>query len=174
MIVIHNGRIVVPIALSAEQDYFTKYERFLLVQNRIGKFHYLVDRIMLVCPDLTAILNHFREIGNERVVKYLKGRIVGILLIRYMLYLENPQHQGHRMDLVLNANWIVIVGMLRGWAGMAIKCYGLPNKFYSFKIKAPALNRLSLHFVDEFYEVAKKMVVHHAKLKAKATPSQSQ
>ena len=49
---------------------------------------------------------------------------------------------------------------------MAIKCYNLPNRYYSFKIEKKALNRLSESLYIEMLPTAQKMVIHHDRLKS--------
>ena len=106
---VKNGGLVVPVLLSEEKQYFSKYTRHLLVNNKRADVDHYVDRIVLVCPDFAFLLEHFRGLGMDRVVTYIRGRVRNIILLRYMLYLENPQHFSHRPDLIFSAHWIVCI-----------------------------------------------------------------
>ncbi len=100
-----NGGLVIPIPFSEERRTYPKYERYLLVQHRSRQFYYLVDRLSMICPDLDELLRHFKEIGNERLVKYVKGRVIGLLLVRYLYFLLYSQRYSHRGALIFYANY---------------------------------------------------------------------
>ncbi len=160
-----NGGLVYPITFSMESDYVEKYHRYLLVQHRSRQFYYLMDRLLLICPDLQALFDHFRAIGNERMIKYVKGRITRAMLIRYMIFLMYPQQFAHRGDLLFYANWVVLQGFLQRFTRVSIECYGLPNKFYGFKLDKHKLFKTSGQWYDAMEPVARlKMIPHFHRL----------
>ena len=95
----HNGNLVSGMPWKSEREFVgDQYTRIRLLQHTSKHYHYTIDRLAAVCPDLADLLNHFKSIGNNRVVEYIKGRIVGMVLIRYLaffLHLNNT-----RIDLI--------------------------------------------------------------------------
>ena len=161
-----NGNLVTPI-LGAEEREFVgdQYTRIRLLQHTSKHYHYTIDRLLMVCPDLASLLSHFKEIGNERLVKYVKGRIVGMVLIRFTMYFFAPQQYAHRFDLMFFAQWTAIRNWLQRMVKTAILAYGFPNKYYNFEIKKANLLKMSHYFARELGDVAeKKMLPHYKRL----------
>ena len=160
-----NGGEVLGITFSMERDIASSYHRYLLVQHRSRRFYYLMDRLRMVCPDLDVLLSHFEDIGNDRLVKYVKGRITRAMLIRYMEFFLHPQQYGHKGDLIFFSNWIIMVGFLQRLTAVAIHNYNLPDRLYTFTIPTDKLHKHSKLWAKDMLPIVQdKMIPHYYKL----------
>ncbi len=164
---LHNGGTVFGITIEEERLELSRHHRFLLVKSRIAGFNYLTDRIVTSCVDLQELLMYLRSNVSTYWAKRLIGRLTGIILVRLKMYHENPKWYGYRGELMMSASWIICVQYLQRVTKVLQIRHGFPSKYRRFDIDTKRLHQLSGQWYDATYEVANKMVIHHAKLKAK-------
>jgi len=143
-------------------------KRHLLLQHRTKKYSHLSDKLVDACPELNEVLTHVRDNVSENWYKTIRGRIIGLLLIRCMVYQMSPKCYP-RGDLLLYSNWSIVKSYIQRTIKILILTpeYALPNKYYKLQIPQQKLYELSQLFYDEFYEDSVKMMHHYEKLQKK-------
>lgn len=160
-----NGGQVLGMTLKDEYAFISRRNRHLLLENRSKHYHYLIDRMVMVCPDLRELLSYVRDNISTKWYSTIRGSLVGLMLIRYTHYFLYPQQYSHRGDLILFANYFLLQQYLFRIAGVLVNEYNFPNKYYGFKIKKDKLYKLSELFYDELQSVVtEKLVPHYKKL----------
>jgi len=163
-----NGGLVISIPMSQEYELLPdRYKSSLLLKHRTKKFQYLADRMIMVNPQLKELLSYVRDKVSVRWYKTIRGRILGLVMVRYMVYHMNPQHYSHRLDLVLFANYSIIQNYLQRIVKVLIKNYGLEDKYYGLKIQKQKLYELSKLWANDMFDTSLKMVEHYHKLHPK-------
>ena len=157
---IHNGGEVFGMTTTEDRKSYPKEIRHKLLQHRSKHFHFLVDRLTIINSDLREVLRYVRDNVSERWYKSIKGRISGLMLIRYMEYLMYPQQYAYRGDLIFYANYSIVKSYLQRLAKVLILNYELPNRYYGFKVPTEDLYRQSILWTDEMLPTAEKMVKH--------------
>ncbi len=162
-----NGGLVLGLSVAEEVELVSRKNRHLLLQHRAKHFYYLFDRLVMSCSDIQMLTEYVKDKVSDHWYRNIRGRVVGMVLIRYMNYLLNPQWYAYRGDLIFYANWVIIQQYLQRVTKVLILDYGFENKHYAFKIKKDRLFRLSGMFYDDMHDTAKKMVEHYRKLERK-------
>ncbi len=153
------------ISLAEEYELIPRKISKLLTQHRTKPYLHLLDRMIMVNPDLKEMLEFVKSKVSENWYKTIRGSILGLFMRRYMLCLMNPQQHAHRMDLILFANYSIIKNYLQRTVKVLISEYGLKNRYYRFKIKTNELYKLSELWSEELFEVcSNKMIPHYKKL----------
>lgn len=160
-----NGREVTGFCFKSEKQLVDKRVRHLLLQHRSKHYHYLVDRLVSVCPDLLHLFDELERVGYRKTLVDIKGRLVGYMMIRYMEYFLNPQQYAFKGDLILHANYVMLVKYLTGKVGR-LKHEGIiPQYYYTFKILTPKLYQMSKLWANDMMPLVKdKMIPHYHKL----------
>ncbi len=158
-----NGGEVASVSSLDEYEFISRKNRHLLVQHRSKKFSYLADRMVMVNSDLRDLLSYVRDEVSENWYKTIKGRIIGMLLIRYVIFSLYPQQYGHRGELILYANYSIIKNYLQRIVKVLICNYDYPDKYYRFKIEKNDLYQLSQLFYDRMEPTVTKVMVPHYK-----------
>jgi len=153
------------LTLKDEYEFISRKNRHLLLKNRSKHYHYLIDKMVLVNPDLQELLNYVRTI-SEKWYSTIKGSLVGLMLVRYTHYFLYPQQYAHRGDLILFINYFLLQQYLFRIVGVLKHNYHMPkDKYFKFKIKKDKLYKLSELFLDEMSDVViSKLVPHYQKL----------
>ena len=162
-----NGGEVVGMSTAQERDFIPKGRlRHLLVQHRIGKFRYLVDRFATVNSDLSELLRYVEDKVSKNWAKTIRGRIVGVLLIRFTDFALHPQRYGDgRGDLIFFANYFWVQQYLQRIAKLLIEVYGFPDRYYGFKVKKNKLYDMSKLWARDMLPIVEsKMVPHYKRL----------
>lgn len=160
-----NGGQVISIPMAHEYELLPdRYKHSLLVKHRIKKFQYLVDRMIMVNPQLDELLSYVRDKVSVNWYKTIKGRIISLMMVRYMMFQMNSQWYANKMDLLLFANYSIIKNYLQRIIKVLIKNYGLEDKYYKLYIKPKNLHNLSKLWAKDMYDTSLKMVEHYHKL----------
>ena len=163
-----NGGDVMAISKAREYELLPDRKKAaVLVNGKAKHFQHLVDRMVLVNPDLRVILSYVNNEVSNNWYKTIRGRIITLMLTRCMVFQMNPVHYKYRMELLLYANYSIIKNYLQRIVKVLINSYGLPNKYYKLFIPQNELYKLSQLWADEMYETSLKMVIHYDKLHPK-------
>ena len=164
---IHNDKKILGLDWDSERKLTSKHNRHLLLQHRAKKYHYLVDRLMLHCCELQELFNIIRANSGSHAVKTLRGRIVGLMMIRYLDYFLYPQRYNYQGEMILYVNYIFIQQHLFGVVGKLKHLKHIDkNKYFKFRIKTEPLYKLSNYFYDELQSmVQNELVPHYERLK---------
>jgi len=160
-----NGGQVISIPMAHEYELLP--DRIIaakLVNGKAKNFQYLADRMLMVNPELKEVLSYVRDKVSVNWYKTIRGRIITLMLTRYMMFQMNPQWYAHKMDLVLFANYSIIKNYLQRIIKVLIKNYGLEDKYYKLYIKPKNLHNLSKLWARDMYDTSLKMVEHYHKL----------
>jgi len=135
----------------------------LLFQHHSKDYYYLVDRIVMVSPEWKVV---FDAIGgvSKRWLKSVKGRIVGIMLRRYMMYLDNPQWYGNYGDYFFASTYSIIKSYLQRVIKVLINNYGLHNKYYKLQIPKHKLIKLSELFYTGMIPLCERLLPRYRKM----------
>jgi len=147
---------------------YDRYFRVRLVQHHTKKFYHLFDAMVRYCPELQELTEWLHK-HHERLYKYIRGRIIGLMLIRYLAYLLQPQAYAHRGDLIFFANYKHLQQFLFRMVKMLRMNYNLEAPFdrcWSFKIQQKNLYKLSQMWAEDMLPlVEEKLVPKYKKLK---------
>jgi len=159
---IYNGGMVLGMTWSEEREFISKTNRHKLLQHRSKHYHYLVDRIAMVCSELEELIDVIKINSKEHAVKTLKGRLIGFLLIRYLAYFLNPQQYSYRGDLIFHASYFLIQQHLFAVVGKLKHLGHIPkDRYFKFRIKTDDLYKLSVLFYDVLEDVIQKKILPH-------------
>lgn len=163
-----NGGLVLGMTLKEEYAFVSRKNRHLLLKNRSKNYHYLIDRFVMVCPELNELLSYVRDTISKKWYSTIKGSLVGLMLVRYMHYYMYPQQYAHRGDLIFFANYFLLQQYLFRIVGVLKHNYNMPkDKYFRFRVKKDKLYKLSELFYDEMHGVVtEKLVPHYKKLHA--------
>ncbi len=160
-----NGREVIGMTWADEREFIDEKNRHLLLQHRTKYFYHLVDRLRMVNPDLDTLLCYVKDNVSVNMYKTIRGRIIGLMLIRYTNFLLHPQWYAHKGDLIFFANYFHIQQYLQRMVKVLICNYDYPDRYYGFKIKKHKLLKMSELFAQGMLPtVEKKMLPHYKKL----------
>ena len=165
-----NGGKVISIPMAYEYELLPiRSMRSNLLKHRAKKYYYLVDRLLMVNSELRMILSYVRDKVSVNWYKTIRGAIIGLVLVRYMMFHLNPQWYQFRMDLVFYANYSIIKNYLQRIIKVLIKNYGLEDKYYKLYITPKNLQMLSKLWAKDMYDDSIKMMEHYHKLKSKTS-----
>ena len=161
---IYNGGNVTGLDWSSERNFLTRHQRHLLLQHRSKKYHHLVDRLILHCNELQELFNIIRANSGSHAVKTLRGRIVGMMMIRYLDYFLYPQRYNYQGELIFYANYVFIQQHLFTVVGK-LKHLGHIDKsrYFKFRIKTESLYKLSNLFYEALQAIVQKEMLSHYK-----------
>ncbi|CAI6151285.1 MAG: hypothetical protein SPLUMA2_SPLUMAMAG2_00113 [uncultured Sulfurimonas sp.] len=164
---VYNGGLVVGMTTTEDRKTYPQEIRHKLLNHRAKNYHYLVDRLMIVNSDLREVLEYVRSNVSENWYKTIKGRIVGLMLVRCMDYELYPAKSSHRGDLIFYANYAIIQSYLFRLVKVLILHYDFPHRYYAFKVPSDELYKQSVLWFDSMYEDSIKMVKHYKRLISK-------
>jgi len=166
-LIINGGDIM---AISKAREYQLLPDKRInrnLIKHRTKQFQHLVDRLLLVCDEMRGVLSYVNSEVSENWYKTIRGTILGMLLVRCMIYQMNPVHYKYRGDLIFYANYSIIKNYLQRIIKVLICNYGLEDKYYKLFVPKQKLYQLSELFYDSMYDDSLKMVIHYHKLHPK-------
>jgi len=102
----------------------------------------------MLSPELQRLIEAVGEV-SEHWVKNIKGSLVGMMLRRYMVFFDNPQHYGHVGETFFATNFSQLIAYLRRIVKAVQIGYGYDFGYMSFKLDKQVLLELSrLWFVE--------------------------
>ena len=167
-----NGGLVTSVPMSYEYELLP--DRAMssnLMKNVTRNFYHLFDRMVMVNPDLKEIMDFVRDKVSVNWYRTLRGRVINLMLVRFMVFQMYPQRYNHQSDLILYANYSIIKHYIQRTVKVLIKCYGLPDRYYKLKIPKEKLYTLSKLWANDMFDTSVKMVTHYHKLMAKKSLS---
>ena len=119
-----NGGEVTGFTMADEYELLPdRYKSSVLLNGKPKKFQYLADRMIMVNPQLSELLSYVRDKVSVNWYKTIRGKIINLMLTRYMYFHMYPQRYGHRMELILYANYFIIQQYLQRIVKVLIKNY---------------------------------------------------
>ncbi len=135
----------------------------LLFQHHSKDYYYLVDRMVMVSPELKVVMDSVGGV-SKRWLKSVKGRIVGMMLRRYMMYLDNGNWYGNHGNYFFSANYSIIKSYLQRVIKVLINNYGLHNKYYKLQIPKSKLIKLSELFYTGMIPLCERLLPRYRKM----------
>ena len=167
-----NGGLVNSFSMRDEYELLPDRDKHRnLIKHRTKKYQYLVDRMLMMNPELSRLMKFIGDRVSKNWVKTIRGRLISLMLVRYMAYNMNPQWSAYRHDLILFGNYSILQNYLHRIVKVLILNYNLPSKLYKLTISKKNLQLLSQLWANDMYDDSVKMLKHYYKLNPNAIPT---
>ncbi len=139
------------------------YTTKLLFQHKTKQFYHLYDRLLMVSPALKFISDYIKNISHSWYVSF-RGKILNLILKRFLLFVDNKQQFGYFGDYVLSANYSQVTYYVDNIIGVLKHNYGLEDKYYHTKIDKKDLHYLSKVFAGEMIPLCLELLPKYRRL----------
>jgi hypothetical protein len=161
-----NGYSQLSISTAIMNSLMSRKTSKLLFQHHICKYYHLVDMVVSKCPDLRLLLDTVKGISSHWH-KNIYGSIIGMMMRRYMVYIDNPQWYGNYADTIFATNYCQVKAYLQRIVKVLNSKYKAKLGYLTLKLSRKDLLILSNRWTQNILPLCIKLQPKYKNLKDK-------